>query len=299
MKFVPTGISRFANSAIFSGRKHSPAILFGVGMVGFVGTTILACKATLKVEQIIETAEKDLSDVQIGLDMKRSDYTDDEAKHDKIVIYTRTTVALAKLYAPAIGVGILSVAALTQSHRILNNRNAAITAAYAAVIQAFDEYRGRARELLGEEKERELRYPLEKCEIEETDEKGKLVKKTKEVRAPGSASMYARFFDRSCSSWEPIPSHNIVFLQCQQNWANDRLKAKGHLFLNEVYDMLGIERSPAGQVVGWLWKGDGDNYVSFGIFDKEVSEEQWEFITGREDAILLDFNVDGMIYQKI
>ena len=171
----------------------------------------------------------------------------------------------------------------------------ALTAAYAAVDEAFKRYRERVVEKYGEEEDRNLRYESE--EIEYIDEKGK-TKKVLRASDENEHSMYARFFDEYSPSWSKEPEYNYVFLRCQQNWANDMLRARGHLFLNEVYDMLGINRSRAGSVVGWLIGDEGDNQIDFGIFDPN-NESARDFVNGREGSILLDFNVDGVIYDKI
>ena len=114
-------------------------------------------------------------------------------------------------------------------------------------------------------------------------------------------SDYAKFFDEGCREWDKDPEYNLTFLKCQENYANDLLKSKGHLFLNEVYDMLGIPRTKAGQIVGWIYDEEnpiGDNYVDFGIYDV-YKEANRNFVNGYERNILLDFNVDGDILSKI
>jgi hypothetical protein len=86
-----------------------------------------------------------------------------------------------------------------------------------------------------------------------------------------------------------------MFLQCQQNYFNQQLKARGHVFLNEIYDAIGLERSKAGTIVGWVTDGNGDGYIDFGMFE----DASRRFINGIEPSILLDFNVDGVIYDLI
>lgn len=110
----------------------------------------------------------------------------------------------------------------------------------------------------------------------------------------GTVSEYARFFDASCMRWTKDSEFNLTFLKQQEHYANERLRIKGHLFLNEVYDMLDITRTKAGQVVGWIYDEKnpiGDNRVDFGIND----DRNKDFVNGNENTILLDFNVDGNI----
>jgi hypothetical protein len=199
----------------------------------------------------------------------------------------------------------LSIVGIVSSHNILRKRNVALAAAYATVDRGFKEYRGRVVERFGKELDRELKYNIKAKEVEETvvDEKGKekKVKKTIEVADINECSDYARFFDEYCAGWDKNPEYNLMFLRMQQAHANDVLKERGHLFLNEVYDMLGINRTQAGNIVGWVYdKNDPlrDNYVDFGIYDLH-NDKARDFVNGRERSILLDFNVDGNIWELL
>jgi hypothetical protein len=290
-KFIPTAVSLRAGRALLYTQKHSPTILFAAGVVGVAGTVVLACKATLKVEEILEDAQKKSLDIKT---VQHATYTEQDRKQDLAIHYTQTTLKLAKLYAPSIAVGVLSIAALTGSHHILSKRNAALTAAYSTLQKGFDEYRKRVRDELGEEKDLEFRHGKQK--ISEVDpETGKKVARTGPADDP---SIYARFFDQTNPRWEGGPGYNVHFLKNCQNWCNDMLRARGHLFLSEVYDHLCIDRTPESTVVGWLWGKGGDDYVDFGMFDGNGQAKR-DFINGREGAILLDFNVDGVIWDKI
>lgn len=295
MKFIPNAVSSRVARQVLVAQKNSPAILFGAGIVGMVSTTVLACRATLRVEEVLEKTQDGIETVEKVLAERRKDYTEQDAKKDKLYIYIRAGVSLGRLYAPAIVCGGLTVAALTKSHTILNKRNAGLLAAYTAVEKRFGEYRDRVAEKYGREQEDELYYELEKCEIDDESKAGK--KKTvKKARRGGS--IYARFFsDQTTRSYSKEPEYNLLFLRAQQNFANDRLQSRGHVFLNEIYDSLGFERSSEGAVVGWI-KGQGDDYIDFGIFDSSDMNRFYDFVTGAE-GVWLDFNVDGVIYDKI
>lgn len=270
--------------------KNSPQLLFGAGIVGMVGSTVLACRATLKLEEVLEEGKKNLHTANT---LEHVDYSEADRKKDISIIYVQSAVKVAKLYAPAAVLGGASIAALAQSHSILNKRNAALTAAYAAIEKGFSEYRQRVVEKYGADADREFRYGTREVEVIDNGRK-----KTVNRVSDDIPSIYARFFDPLSTSWSKEPEYNLIFLRCQQNYANDLLKSRGHLFLNEVYDMIGVPRSKAGSVVGWLLMGDvRDNYVDFGIFDD--NELVRDFVNGREGSILLDFNVDGVIWDKI
>jgi hypothetical protein len=294
MKFVPEPVGRMIAHNTLLVQKNSPQLLFGVGIVGMVGSTVLACRATLKMDEVMDEAQKKLV---LAKTLQNEDYSEKDRSRDISLIYFQTGVKTVRMYGPAIIVGGLSIAALTRSHIILTRRNAALTAAYAALEKGFNEYRARVIEKYGEEQDRNFRYGTQQVEVVDPDtNKKKIVTRV----GPGEPSIYARFFDNGSQSWSKEPEYNLIFLKCQQNYANDLLRSRGHVFLNEVYDMLGIPRSKAGAVVGWLLSrhGETDNFINFGVFDGR-SESARDFVNGMEGAILLDFNVDGVIYDKI
>lgn len=290
-------------------RKNSPEILLVVGITGMVASTVLACRATLKVEDVLdehrEKADKISAcwqKVQDG-EIEPEQYTDKDHKKDLTVTYVQTGVEFIKLYGPAVTLGVASIACIIGGHGIMKKRNLALVAAYKAVEEGFAAYRKRVVEEYGEDKDYMYKNGLRSETVVETEigEDGKphKVKKEKMVKEgdTNTLSVYARFFDESCANWTKTPEYNLMFLKSQQNYFNDMLKARGHVFLNEVYDALGMERSTAGAVVGWV-VGDGDNFVDFGIWDGN-RERSRAFVNGNERSILLDFNVDGVIYDMI
>lgn len=293
MKRIPNWVTTKIGRQLLVGQKHSPTVLFGAGVVGVITTTVLACRATLKLEEVLEETKANL---ETSRTLSHKDYSEKDRQKDTAYIYIRGVVAVTKLYGPALIVGALSVASLAGSHNILTKRNAALTAAYAALDKGFAEYRRRVVSEFGEEKDRELRHGVAVYDGK-NDNTGKTDKSI--MRAgPAGASIYARFFDEYSRSWSPTPEYNLLFLKCQQNYANDLLHSRGHVFLNEIYDMLGIERSKAGAVVGWVISTEYDNYIDLGLFDGDNPRAR-DFVNGREGSILLDFNVDGVIYDKI
>ena len=300
-------VSRSINRIGFILKKHSPEILAATGTIGVVTSAVMACKATTKLGAILEKTKTDMEVIRTAMEhpeyLEPEKYTEDDGKNDIRILYAKTGLNIIKLYAPSVILGGLSITAMLTSNNILRRRNIALAAAYTAVDKGFKEYRSRVVESFGEEMDRELRYNLKSKEIEETvvDEKGKekTVKKTVNVVDPSTYSVYARFYDDGCNGWTKNPEDNLYFLKCQENYANDLLKTRGHLFLNEVYDMLGIPRTQAGQIVGWVYDEKnpvGDNFVDFGILDL-YDEKKREFVNGYERTILLDFNVDGEIFK--
>ncbi len=291
MKLVPKSISTKLARHILLSQKNSPKYMFVGGVAGMIGSTVLACRATLKLEVFLSDAQIDLN---VAKEMEHEQYSEEDRKRDIAIIYARSAAGLAKLYGPSVLLGSVSIGLLTKSHNLLTERNAALTAAYTAIDKAFTQYRSRVVEKYGEDEDRELRYSAQSVRVTDEDT-GKTT--TRRRVGDDEPSMYARFFDELSTSWNREPEYNLVFLKCQQSYANDMLKTRGHIFLNEVYDSLGIERTQAGQVVGWVVSDDGDNFIDFGLYDNK--DKIRDFVNGREGAILLDFNVDGIIYDKI
>lgn len=302
---VISGAKRSLIKAGFKVKKHSPEILVAVGVAGVVTSTVMACKATTKAGDILEEHKNQMNAIDQVVKMDRDDYTEEDHKKDTTIVYTQTAIKFVKLYSPSIMIGVLSLGCIIYSHNILNKRNAALAAAYATVDRGFKEYRGRVVERFGKELDHELRYNIKAQEFEKTevDKKGneKVVKETVNVADPNLYSDYARFFDDGCNGWSKDPEQNLTFLKCQQAYANEKLKANGYLFLNDVYKMLGIPATKAGQIVGWIYDEKnpiGDNFVDFGLYDMNKPVVR-DFVNGYERTILLDFNVDGNILEMM
>lgn len=284
---VPKPVLRVVGRPMLQAQAHSPEVLLVAGVVGVTTAAVLACRATLKLEEVLGEAEKKSAQIE---ELEIEDYSAQDKTKDQALLKVIVARKIVRLYAPSVGLGVLSVGALVGSHRILSTRNAGLIAAYGALEKGFAAYRERVMQEVGPEKERELRYGgVTHVRDEETDV-------VKPVLAKGT-SIYARFFDESSKNWNRQFGYNQIFLQAQQNYMNDLLRSRGHVFLNEVYDCLGLERSREGAVVGWV-RGNGDNYVDFGIFEGDTWSAM-RFVNHDENSILLDFNVDGVIYDKI
>lgn len=298
MKFaaIKTLVTSKVGRQVLTLQKHSPTLLFGAGIVGVVGTVVLASRATLKVEGILDEHSKTLEKINV---VEIAGYSEEDRQKDKVVLYIQTALKFTKLYGPAVLIGAASIASLTGSHYILTQRNTGLMAAYAALDKGFRAYRERVIADVGEDKDREYRHGVETVEITKKTKNGE--KTTTEVRAAGLPSIYAKFWGLDTStSWNPQPEYNLMFLRAQQNYFNDQLQARGHLFLNEVYDQLGLDHTKEGALVGWVKDSkNGDNFVDLGIFNKEMQPQHFDFFTGREDGVWLDFNVDGVIYDLI
>lgn len=291
-------------------KKYSPEILVVAGVVGTVASAVMACKATLKVNDILKETKESIDSIhECAADtslVESGRYSPEDVKKDLAIVYAQTGLKFVKLYGPSVILGALSITSILASNNILRKRNIALGAAYATLDQSFKDYRKRVVDRFGEAVDRELKYNIKAQKIEEMETdpetgKQKKVKKTIEVSDGQFVSPYARFFDESSRYFEKNPELNLMFLRAEQNFANDRLKARGYVFLNEIYERLGIPTTKAGQVVGWIYdpkNGKGDNYIDFGIYDMN-REKVRDFVNGYERVILLDFNVDGDILNEI
>lgn len=299
---IMKSVNGVASKAVMKLKKHSPEILVVAGIAGTVVSAVLACKATTKVAEILDETKGTLDTIHEGMEtgaINGQEYTTEDGKKDTVVVYAQTGVKLAKLYGPAIILGTLSITSILASNNILRKRNVALGAAYAAIDKSFKEYRGRVIERFGEQVDTELKYGIkakkfEEIEVDPETGKEKKVKKTVMVADPNLQSDYAVYFDSKSRNYETNPDYNRMFLKAQQAFANDKLQTRGHLFLNEVLDDLDLPRTPAGQIVGWTKDGP-DGYVNFRIVEVEREIED-----GRhEPALLLDFNVEGNIWEKM
>lgn len=295
LTMVRNAITSKLGRQILFARKHSPVVMFAAGTVGMIATVVVASRATLKLDEILSVAEKDMALAKTYNDPR---YTEDDRAKDIIKLKLRTATQIGKLYAPAFVLGAVSVAMLTGSHVTMGRRNAGLMAAYAALDRGWKEYRARVVSEYGEEKDRELRYGFEERELVEETKTGPVVKRVKRVGING-ASVYAKYFDEGSPNWDKRSGYNLMFLRSVQAQMNNRLHAEGYVFLNEVYEALGIKRTPEGALAGWVLDGgNSDNYIDFGCFDGSKQEFR-DFVNGWNSAILLDFNVDGVIYDQI
>lgn len=305
---IATVATRAFHQAGFQLKKHSPEILVVTGIVGTVVSAVMACKATTKVSAIVDKAKEDIDTIHecANLPELAEEYSKEDSQKDLAIVYGKTALELTKLYAPSVVLGTVSIAGILCGHNILRKRNVALAAAYTAVDTGFKKYRGRVRERFSEQLDKELLYDIKAKEIEETvvDAKGKekTVKKTIEVADPVAAmSPYTFCFDETASGWQRDAERNKFFLLQQQDWANERLKSEGYLFLNDVLGMLGIHKCRMGQTVGWIYSDDnpiGDNYIDFGVFNIHC-EANRNFVNGLEKSIWLTFNVDGDILHHL
>lgn len=281
-------------------KKYSPEILTAVGIVTNIAGTVLAARATLHLEDILDSHAAKVN--YIKEDQEISDAQ--KFKKELTKVYFHTVGSIAKLYAPTILVESVSIACSFGSHKILKDRNVALMAAYSSVATAYEQYRSRLIEEYGKEKDEEYITGVRHDEVVETvtGKNGKdkdIVKVVDSQDISKNASLYGRCFDELNDNFNKGRADlNLLFLRNIEQWANDRLILNGHLFLNEVYDALGFEHTQAGSVIGWVMGEGNQNHVDFGIYNL-LDPSKRKFVNGDEAAVWLDFNVDGVIYNLI
>lgn len=284
-------------------KKYSPEILIGFGITGIVWTAIGIHKAAYKYQDVktlyVET--KDI--IEVHYNDEDVEYSEEDYNYDKRLVKVNYILNVGKLYAPIIGLGVLSLVSIAASHEILSKRNMALIAAYKLLDEGFKKYRSRVVDSIDEAADRYFRFGGEerKYQLVEGKKKKKAVVAEPEAESGvppwEEGSIYARYFDESSLQFKRNNEMNLHFLQSQQVYANQLLQTQGHLFLNEVYDCLGIPRSRAGAIVGWV-KDHGDNFISFDLENPDNGLHR-DFVNGYSEYVRLDFNVDGVIWDII
>jgi hypothetical protein len=302
-------VSRSVHKGMFKLKKHSPEIMMVAGIGGAIVGTVLACKATLKVNEVLDETKTNIDKIHTAIETGKTEagetYSVEDSKKDLTIVYTQTGMKLAKLYGPAVLVELVSFACIIGSNKILRTRNVALAAAYATVDKSFKEYRGRVVERFGKELDRELKYNIKAKEVEEVvkNEDGTETVVTKTVNTvsndPNQWSEYSRIWYEGSPGWTKDAVANRYYLQQQQNYCNQLLQNRGYLFLNEVYELLGFDKTAAGNAVGWWYDEKDetcDNFVDFGLFNQDY-ERSIMFINGKERSVILDFNVEEIIHR--
>lgn len=293
---VQTKAVRAINRGALVVKKHSPEILLGLGLTGIVVAAVMAAKATLKAPAIVEGVKENLKTIDEG------DAAPEEKQQAVGLTYVYAGLDFAKLYGPSVGIGVLSIASILSSHGIMKRREVGLIAGYNLLAEGFAAYRKRVVEELGPDVDRNYRLGIYESSTNEkvTNEDGTVTKQKAKVMTvkDKTTSGFAKFFDEYSTQWQKSAETNLYFLRLQQNHANDMLRARGHVFLNEVYDMLGLPRTKEGSIYGWVMNGDGSTVIDFGIYNIENPAGR-AFVNGYEKAILLDFNVTGIIWDLI
>lgn len=281
------------------GSRIAPEVMLAGGITAGVLSVIMIAKAHRETDGWKENLEERLAayreiiqeDIDEGIEVDEREIRKGEAR-----IYASAGGYLLKAYGRGVLVGVGAIALVMASHGLMKNRLSAVLSLATLLESSFEEYRNKVKDEYGEEADQRLYYGAEARDVVtlETNEDGKKKKrKSKKNHLPEEydSRMYSRVFEETNINWFNDPSKNEYFLRALEQWANDRLYLRGALVLNDVYTQLGFEPTPFGAVVGWT-KDGGDGYVSFGL-DSDLNAREGD------DRWLLDFNVEGVMYNKI
>lgn len=296
MKLVPDSVSRFSYRTVLKTRANSPTILVVAGVIGLGATAVLAAKATRNLDPILDDHAK--ARIDINADMTLTTKKDEQKA--LLNLYMGTGYKLTKLYGPALFVGSTSALAVLGGHKILRGRQIATMAAYSGLLDQFNLYRGRVAKTLGEEVEKGIYEGAHGEWVEDPENKGEYKLKPKFDKALAGPPSYLRpWFDERNVHWTRDALANKMFLTGVQSHMNNMLQHRGHVFLNDVFDALKIERIPVGQQAGWVWNSrTGDNFIDFG-FMSSIDPHSVAFCNGVEKSVQLNFNIDGSVWDQI
>lgn len=258
-------------------RRHIPEICLIFGITTGAAASVATGVQTTKLEPILDDHKK-------RMDICKEKFKEDEKglRTATAKEYVKTGGQMAKLYSVPAALEVASICFQIGGHHSLRKENAALATALAGVTAAFKQYREKVK-AKGGDLEDIQNLGAETVEVDGQEEK--VV-----VMNTNNLSIYARLFDCGNENWNKDPNLNLMFLKSQMLTANDMLHSRGFIFLNEVYDLLGIPRSEVGQYVGWV-DGMGDNFVDFGLYNV-MNKNATDCY---EQAFWLDFNVDGDI----
>ncbi len=287
--------------------KNAPHLAVGFGIAAIVGSTVWCCHSTLKLEALLEKHQDKFAEIKAGLEEFPEEYTKKDFHQDMVKQYIRASVDFVKLYGPPIALGLSGIAVILWSHNKLNTRLNGAMAAYTILQERFGAYRDRVSKDYGAEVEDDIYHGRrsERRVVKEKDAEGNVQKREEVTKSFDSAealmnSKYLILFGKSTSSRAMGNFTDDTFvLNRVLSEMNTKLECNGHLFLNEVYDALGLPRTQEGTVVGWVLKEDAPNYVDFGVWDGEKSYMVRDQDGFTYNGVWLDFNVDGIIYDLI
>ena len=302
MKINTKTLRKSFKKAQLTVRKHSPEILMVAGVIGTVAGAVMACKETLELEDVLDECKQEKMDLEEQYAMCEQ-YSEDALKKDQVKLTIKQVAKIVKLYAPSVIMEVTSIGVIFASNDIMRKRNASMAAAYATLNSMYKRYRQNVIESYGEEVDKDMRFGVKHEKVTETDEDGNKVKIDARIvdldNTALAISDYSRFFQAGCKGFDANNGrYNFLYLKGLQAMFNNQLIADGYVMLNDVYRELGFDTIPEGWSIGWVYDEEnpiGDNYIDFGLY--EARNKNQRAANGWEPVILMDFNVDGNLYE--
>ena len=302
MKINTKTLRKSFKKAQLTVRKHSPEILMVAGVIGTVAGAVMACKETLELEDVLDECKQEKMELEEQYAMCE-EYSEDALKKDKVKLTIKQAAKIVKLYAPSVIMEVTSIGVIFASNDIMRKRNASMAAAYATLNSMYKRYRQNVIESYGEEVDKDMRFGVKHEKVTEVDEDGNKVKIDERIvdldNTALAISDYSRFFQAGCKGFDANNGrYNFLYLKGLQAMFNNQLIADGYVMLNDVYRELGFDTIPEGWSIGWVYDEEnpiGDNYIDFGLY--EARNKNQRAANGWEPVILMDFNVDGNLYE--
>lgn len=203
-------------------KRNSSTILTCAGAVGVVGTAIMAVRATPKALLLIEKAE--------------------EKKRDSLT-KLETVQAAGIVYIPSIIMGLSTIGCIFGANVLNKRQQAALTSAYALVENTYKEYRGKVKELLGDETDTQIRDAIIKDKVKEDWH----------ACVPGNNSLdlsddVCLFYDEVGDRYFEARPSDVFNAEYH---LNRNFTLRGCANLNEFYMFLGLDETEAGETLGW------------------------------------------------
>ena len=302
MKINTKTLRKSFKKAQLTVRKHSPEILMVAGVIGTVAGAVMACKETLELEDVLDECKQEKMELEEQYAMCE-EYSEDALKKDQVKLTIKQAVKIVKLYAPSVIMEVTSIGVIFASNDIMRKRNASMAAAYATLNSMYKRYRQNVIESYGEEVDKDMRFGVKHEKVTEIDEDGNKVKIDARIvdldNTALAISDYSRFFQMGCKGFDASSGrYNLLYLKGIQAMFNNKLIADGYVMLNDVYRELGFDTIPEGWSIGWVYDEAnpiGDNYIDFGLY--EARNKNQRAVNDWEPVILMDFNVDGNLYE--
>lgn len=302
MKINTKTLRKSFKKAQLTVRKHSPEILMVAGVIGTVAGAVMACKETLELEDVLDECKQEKMELEEQYAMCE-EYSEDALKKDQVKLTLKQAAKIVKLYAPSVIMEATSIGVIFASNDIMRKRNASMAAAYATLNSMYKRYRQNVIESYGEEVDKDMRFGVKHEKVTEIDEDGNKVKIDARIvdldNTALAISDYSRFFQAGCKGFDASSGrYNLLYLKGIQAMFNNKLIADGYVMLNDVYRELGFDTIPEGWSIGWVYDEAnpiGDNYIDFGLY--EARNKNQRAVNDWEPVILMDFNVDGNLYE--
>lgn len=281
--------------------QHSPKILMGLGLAAGTGALVTAIRGTLKAQPVIDEIKTDLADIHCEIERAEESNEDTTALKKQLTsTYLHAAGDMLKIYTPTIILAGASAACVLTSHNIMLSRNIALATAFASVEEEYKKYRERVADRIGTEAEQTIYRDgmMREEEVTCVDETTGEVKTEKVKKYDHNVSTHSGFFDNTNPNYvsDPANNYNLMFIQIQEQFCNDKLRVQGFLFENDARELLGLKKTEGGQRCGWVYDPNGPTHqISFGIDDYTSNCGKNIYA----DGIWIDFNVDGDIMNKV